>query len=248
MSGSRLRDGGWTTTASSAFALAGFLALVLAAFTVLAAGPLVAYDAYLNLEPPPQSWVPVLRVLDRVGQRAVALPVLAVTVLWIWRRTRSPRPAVTAALSVLALNLVVGGLKVWLGRVHPQTGDPSFFSGGTAYPSGHAANVVLVYGLAVYLVSRHLRPTRRTVALSWGGVAVLSVTLVTASLTLNWHWFADLVAGLLVGGIVLLLTEAVDQLVPVDPAGGGRLSARTSRARGRTARARRSSRPPHDAG
>ena len=34
--------------------------------------------------------------------------------------------------------------------------------------------------------------------------------MVVVSLTLNWHWFADLIAGLLVGGVVLELTVAAD--------------------------------------
>jgi hypothetical protein len=38
--------------------------------------------------------------------------------------------------------------------------------------------------------------------------------MVVTSLTLNWHWFADLIAGLLIGGVVLQLTAAVDTAVP----------------------------------
>ncbi|MFZ5846636.1 phosphatase PAP2 family protein [Nocardioides pakistanensis] len=241
-------DDGWTSTVSSGFALAGFLTLVFIAFTLLAMGPLIAYDAYFNLEPPPKGWVPVLHVLDRVGQRAVALPVLAGAVYWVYRRTRSLRPAATALASVLLLNLVVGVLKLGLGRAQPYTADPSFFAGGMAYPSGHAANVVLVYGLAVYLISHYTRPARRVLIFLWSLVAALSVTMVVTSLTLNWHWFADLVAGLLVGGIVLELTATVDRMVPDDATVPQWLRSRTARARGRIARARPWSRPRHGAG
>lgn len=214
---------GWTSAVSSGFALAGFLTLVFVAFTLLAMGPLVRYDAYLNLAPPPPGWVPVLHLLDRVGQRAVALPILGVAVYLVYRRTRSWRPVVVAGSSVFVLNLVVLVLKVGLGRSWPVTADPSFFSGGMAYPSGHAANIVLVYGLAVYLLSRYTRVSRRAQAVMWGAVALLAVTMVGTSMTLNWHWFADLVAGLIVGGIVLELTATVDRLVPAHVlARGGR--------------------------
>ena len=40
----------------------------------------MALDQYFNLAPPPSGWVPVLHLLDRVGQRAVCLPILAVVV------------------------------------------------------------------------------------------------------------------------------------------------------------------------
>jgi membrane-associated phospholipid phosphatase len=220
-------DDGWDSVVSSGFALAGFLVLVLVAFTLLAMGPLMRYDAYFNLAPPPAEWVPFLQVLDRIGQRAVALPVLGAVLLWIYRRRPCLRPAALAAVSVFALNLVVFVLKLALGRATPTTADPSFFAGGMAYPSGHAANIVLVYGLAVYLLSRYSRITLATRAVLWTLVALLAVTMVVTSLTLNWHWFADLVAGLLVGGVVLEVTVSVDRWVPARVlASGGRAGLR----------------------
>ncbi len=81
------RHEGWTREASSALALAGFLFLVFCGFTLLAMGRLIALDAYFNLAAGRRrGWVPVLQVLDRVGQRAVCLPVLAVVVWACCRR------------------------------------------------------------------------------------------------------------------------------------------------------------------
>ncbi len=206
-------DDGWTSGVASGFALAGFLTLVLVAFTLLAMGPLVLYDAYFSASPPPGQLEPFLHVLDRVGQRAVALPILALVVVLIHQRTGSWRPAATAAAGVFALNVVVLVLKVALGRSFPHTGDPAFFTGGMAYPSGHSANVMLVYGLAAYLWTHYTAPPRRTRVLMWGAVGALSVTMVVTSIALNWHWFADLVAGLLVGAIVLEVTASFDRLL-----------------------------------
>ena len=212
---------GWTSEVSSSLALAGFLGLVFAGFTLLAMEPLMAVDAYFNLAPPPPGWVPVLHLLDRVGQRAICLPLLAVVVWACCRRQESWRPAVVAVGSVLSLNLVVGVLKLVLGRGQPAPADPSFFIGGMAYPSGHTANIVLVYGLAVYLLGRYYGVSRREYALLWSAVAALSVMMVVVSLTLNWHWFADLIAGLIVGGVVLELTVAADAALPRTAFDGG---------------------------
>lgn len=207
-------DDGWTSEVSSGFALAGFLTLVVVALTLLAMGPLAKFDAYFNLAPPPSSWLPTLQVIDRVGQRAVALPILAVVTFVVCRRRESWRPAVVTGGAVFVLNLLVLILKVGLGRGAPQAADPSFFSAGMAYPSGHSANVVLVYGLVAYLLMNYGSPGRSARIVLWGLVPVLSVVMVLTSLTLNWHWFTDLVAGLLVGGVVLQLTTAVDHAVP----------------------------------
>jgi hypothetical protein len=203
-------DDGWTTPVASAVALAGFLALVFVGFTLLALEPLMALDAYFNLGPPSQAWVPVLHVLDRVGQRAVCLPFLAVVVGACWLRRRSWRPPLLAAASVFSLNLLVLILKVGLGRGQPASADPSFFIGGMAYPSGHTANIVLVYGLAVYLLGKYYGLSPRAYAVLWAAVGLLSVVMVVVSMSLNWHWFADLVAGLIVGGVVLELAVAAD--------------------------------------
>ena len=207
---------GWTSEASSALALAGFLGLVFTGFTLLVMGRLMALDQYFNLAPPPSGWVPVLHLLDRVGQRAIGLPILAVVVWVCCRKERSWRPAVLAVGAVLLLNLVVGILKLALGRGQPAPADPSFFIGGMAYPSGHTANIVLVYGLAVYLLGRYYRVSRGEYAVLWSAVAGLSVMMVVVSLSLNWHWFADLIAGLIVGGMMLELTVAADAALPED--------------------------------
>lgn len=208
---------GWTSEVSSGLALAGFLVLVLGAFTLLAMGPLTRIDTYFNLDPAPGRWLPLLTLLDRIGQRAVSLPVLAVVVVYVVRRSGTLRPAVVAAGAVVLLNLVVLVLKVGFGRSFPLTADPSFFTGGMAYPSGHAANVVLVYGLVPFLLARYLGSRRWRDAVLWGIVAFLSTVMVIVSLSLNWHWFADLVAGLIVGAIVLQVVEAVDRAVPRAP-------------------------------
>ncbi|CAA9341891.1 MAG: hypothetical protein AVDCRST_MAG72-865 [uncultured Nocardioidaceae bacterium] len=212
---------GWDTDVASGLALAGFLTLVFVAVTLLAMGPLAKFDAYFTLAPPPEPWRPVLHVVDRIGQRAVCLPILAVVALMLSWRHATWRPAVVAMIAVFGLNLTVLILKVVLGREGPYTVDPSFFNGGMAYPSGHSANIVLVYGLIVYLVSRYSRPSRRTVGLLWGAVGALAIAMLITSLTLDWHWFADLVAGFIVGGIVLEVTASVDRALPALELGGG---------------------------
>lgn len=205
---------GWTSEISSGLALAGFLFLVFVGFTLLAMGPLISLDAYFKLDPPPQSWLPFLHVLDRIGQRAVCLPILAVVTIVCCRYRSSWRPAWVVAASVFSLNLLVLILKVLLGRGQPASVDPAFFVGGIAYPSGHTANIMLVYGLVVYLLGHYRQVGTSVRRALWTTVFLLSITMVLTSLTLDWHWFADLIAGLLVGSTVLQLTATIDAAVP----------------------------------
>jgi undecaprenyl-diphosphatase len=204
----------WTSEVSSGFALAGFLFLAFLGFSLLAMGPLLSLDTYLNLAPAPAGWVPFLHILDRIGQRGICLPIVGIVAYLACRRHESWRPGVVAAVSVFMLNLIVLILKLSFGSGEPDTGDPSFFQGGMAYPSGHSSNIVLVYGLIAYLLFRYFSLGRRTLVLLSGMVALLSVVMVITSMTLDWHWFADLIAGLIVGSMVLQLTATVDALVP----------------------------------
>ena len=205
---------GWTSEISSGLALAGFLFLVFVGFTLLAMGPLISLDAYFKLDPPQQSWLPFLHVLDRIGQRAVCLPILAGVTIVCCRYRSSWRPAWVVAASVFSLNLLVLILKVLLGRGQPASVDPAFFVGGIAYPSGHTSNIMLVYGLVVYLLGHYRQVGTGLRRSLWAAVSLLSITMVLTSLTLDWHWFADLIAGLLVGGTVLQLTATIDAALP----------------------------------
>lgn len=173
--------------------------------TVLSLGPLVAVDESLNY-PWRDTWPelrPSMEVIVRLGQRAVCLPVLFVVAALVARRRCSWEPLVLAAVGALGLNLVVGVLKLSTMRGHPLVGDPDFFEQGLMYPSGHAANAIMIYGLATYLArtfhGRHRLPARLLLALTW----VAAFAMIVTGLYFQWHWFTDLVAGFLIGGVVL---------------------------------------------
>lgn len=236
---------GWTSEISSGLALAGFLFLVFIGFTLLAMGPLLSLDAYFKLAPPPRSWLPFLHVLDRIGQRAVCLPILTAVTIVCCRYRSSWRPAWVVAASVFSLNLLVLILKVLLGRGEPASVDPAFFVGGVAYPSGHTANIMLVYGLVVYLLGHYRQVGTRVRRALWATVFLLSVTMVLTSLTLDWHWFADLIAGLLVGSTVLQLTATIDAALPPTAFHDGPIALLKAVRRRVLRRTPETSRPPH---
>jgi hypothetical protein len=193
----------------------GVIVVMFAAWTWAATGPLEQLDVWLNHRRHIQDLKPSLHELDRIGQRAVCLPVLVVITGYVAWRTRQWRPVMVAVSSVVALNLVVLVLKLWLGRGQPRLEDPDFFNSGDLYPSGHTANVVLVYGLAVFLLVRYIGLSHQIRRMLCAAVVVLSVAMTAVSLTLRWHWFTDLIGGLLVGAAVLQATLTLDSAVPL---------------------------------
>ena len=161
---------------SSGLALAGFLFLVFVGFTLLAMGPLISHRHLLQPRPaaPGLGAVPARARPDRAAGGVPARSSAVVTFVCL-PLPRSPggRPG-WSPRSVFSLNLLVLVLKVLLGRGQPEAADPSFFVGGMAYPSGHTANIVLVYGLVAYLLSRYRGVSRTAVARAvvGGGAAV----------------------------------------------------------------------------
>lgn len=199
-----------TSLAQSGGLLAAFLA-----YTALAVwwGPFQRLDATLDRNFHVQSYWPLLHIVDRIGQRAVCLPILGIIViLTVWRH-RSWRPANLAVFAVVLVNLCVLIVKLALSRGRPLMYE-SFFSDGDMYPSGHTANIMVVYGIGCYLISHYWEVGPRVRRAMVCVVGVLCVIMFTTSLLLRWHWFSDLVGGLLIGGSVLMLAIGIDTAIP----------------------------------
>jgi undecaprenyl-diphosphatase len=175
--------------------------------------PFVHWDTLLNRNFHVHHWWPVLHVLDRVGQRVLCLRPLAIIALVAAWWYRSWRPILLTAFGVFMINLFALIAKLALSRGAPLSGE-SFFGDGDLYPSGHTSNIVLVYGLCVYLLTRYWAVPRWLRRAMLGLVCLFGLIQFTTSILLRWHWFSDLVGGCLLGGVVLALTAAVDAAVP----------------------------------
>lgn len=138
---------------------------------------------------------------DKVGQRSVLVPVLLIAASIFSRRHRTWRPVVLAGMSFLVLNVVVGAMKILIGRSQTETHNPAVLQGDIIFPSGHSSNMVLTGGVIVYLFLRYAKdPPARRIAAVW---AVLTTLTILTSLYIGSHWFTDLIGGALVGGLLL---------------------------------------------
>lgn len=158
----------------------------------------------------------VIRRLDDLGLRGVSGISLLLVALYISRRFKTWRPINLGVLSFLALNAVVGAFKYGLGRTKPKEGFDILHAGGMSYPSGHASNAILIWGMVAYLIYRYAHVNRYKGRLASAGVGALALTVCTVSLIRNTHWFSDLFGGLLLGAALLVLIIAIDRFFPSD--------------------------------
>lgn len=206
---------------TSAPALAGALVVV----TILAWGPLAELDESLQgywAKKYTPNWATFLdQVPNAVAGQAVCLPVLLGVALWLARKHRTWHPLAIVAVTEAGFYGGIGSLKLLLGRTAPAAGQGHFWQGGVfehgwygiAYPSGHAAEAILIYGAAAYLLRTYAEPDWRiTRRLNWL-VGLITLNAVVVAFYLGFHWPSDLLAGLLAGALVLRLIVDADRAV-----------------------------------
>lgn len=110
------------------------------------------------------------------------------------------RAAVIAALLPI-LRFIVPLAKEAFERPRPPLGIAQHMS-DFSFPSGHAFNAALVYGMFFYLASVYIKPAWARLLVQAGCVWVIVLTPLQRVYT-GAHWPSDVLAGMLLGGLVL---------------------------------------------
>lgn len=194
-----------------------FAGFILVTQQVIINGPLIALDAKIanaaRTDFP--SWIDfILMRIDDLGLRGLTGSALMIAAIYISKRFKTWRPLNLAILSLITLNLTVGLAKLLIGRTKPQLNVDLIYAGGLSYPSGHASNAILSWGVLAYLIYRYAHVDRYRGRLASAGVALISLSVCVVSLFRNTHWLSDLVGGLFIGTALLVMVIAVDRFVP----------------------------------
>lgn len=156
----------------------------------------------------------LFEVTVMLGLRGLILLACLPYLVWRGWRQKSWMPLV-GFLGVLVLETgLLGAMKVSVGRSFPYQGDMVLEAGFLAFPSGHAGNVVSLWGYMAW----HLSLRRPALAgLWWSLVGLFTLTVGVSSWLLRTHWPSDLVAGFLMGGAALVTVTTA--LRAADPLG-----------------------------
>ncbi|MEV6599640.1 phosphatase PAP2 family protein [Actinoplanes sp. NPDC051346] len=166
------------------------------------------------------SWLATAaRTATYVGQGGpLTLATLALAAFLTWRR-KTCKPAILFLATFILVMVVVGLPKVYFRRgapADPETDAVRFFSksfcGGPecqSYPSGHAANAVAWYGLAMLLLASAV-----TLAARWLIQGAAATVTAVATILSGYHWLTDTVAGLALGVAIYLVLSVVNGADP----------------------------------
>lgn len=178
-------------------ATAGAVFAVLVVAVGLHSGPLpldgMVRDWFDTLSSPDNR--DVVKPVARLGAREVLIPLLLVGGAVLSLRRHTPGPLLMLVGSYLGMALVVGPAKTLLHRPEPRDVVGEI---GRSFPSGHAAQAILVYGmLTLLLMAGPLAPRARAAATVVPVVASAAVGF--AVLFREAHWLSDMVGGYAIG-------------------------------------------------
>lgn len=187
--------------------LACYLALIVA---VIVGSPLDAMDAAVSRWDLFAHSIDVrytISLLVFTGQRAPAAVAVGGYVIWRAWQTRSAAPLTMFAVALLTLNLSVAAVKYSTGRLGPKETSEAHevLAGGNIFPSGHASNAVVMFGLVAMLVP----PAKRRMA--WICASTGAAVVGLGTVVVDTHWVTDVIGAWLAGALVLL---AVPVLTP----------------------------------
>ncbi|MGH8793805.1 MAG: phosphatase PAP2 family protein, partial [Stackebrandtia sp.] len=169
----------------------------------------------IRLSAPWTQW-PV-RVVTYTGQGGPLSLICLGLGLWAVYKRRTVRPLFMFVCTWIVL-LPVQYFKKLLDRVgphYPERGQPPYpdadgsvlFVGldpAQSYPSGHAVNAMVFYGIMILILGPLLSKTWKRVLLIGPAICVL-----LSQTYLGWHWFWDYPAGLAVGVLIIRATARV---------------------------------------
>jgi undecaprenyl-diphosphatase len=146
----------------------------------------------------------VMGTLTTLGSTIVVVPLfVAALVLLIWRRHR--REALFLTISMAGSLVLNQSLKLIFQRPRPQLAwaqvQPEY-----SFPSGHAMNSIVFY-VAVALIVWVLWG-RRAGLIATVLAIVLALLIGTSRIYLGYHYFTDVVGGLLAGAAWLIIVAA----------------------------------------
>ncbi len=135
-------------------------------------------------------WVVLVLAVTELGAWAIllALPFLAGALL-AYRRQR--HLAIFVIASPIAGRLLVEAQKAVMGRLRPEQDNPMVIVESFAYPSGHAANSMIVYLLLALLLVDGEQRRRWAIA----AAVALSVAIGVTRVLLGVHWPSDVIGG-----------------------------------------------------
>lgn len=141
-------------------------------------------------------------------QVIVGLAVLAAVILWIGKKKKEICYLWLALSAGAILNYFI---KALIQRARPP--NPVYLESSFSFPSGHALTAMIFYGLITYFISNGLKKRTQKISAIMIGLFIISA-VGFSRLYLGVHYLSDVLAGYLLGFLILLIILFIRGLNP----------------------------------
>jgi membrane protein DedA with SNARE-associated domain/membrane-associated phospholipid phosphatase len=149
--------------------------------------------------------------MTMMGDTIMILLLFSAVLLWLlWHR--SWRISVAVVLAVAAEQILVSLLKSSFARPRPLEQAIDGLQQFASFPSGHAAFATLAFGLLTVIAGRTMGRWSKALVAS---MALMAICLIGFSrLYLGVHWLSDVLAGMLLGAVLVALFGFIIEAIP----------------------------------
>jgi undecaprenyl-diphosphatase len=131
----------------------------------------------------------------------IGIILITLAIAFVLAQKRDKKYSILLLIGSIVTNFSVLILKEVIARVRPQNileMDPSF-------PSGHTTNATFLFGFIIYSCFKFQEFKKLKIPLIIiSGILIIIIPL--SRLYLGVHWLGDILAGYLLGGLILILT------------------------------------------
>jgi undecaprenyl-diphosphatase len=166
----------------------------------------------------PTGGLAILDPITELGSTA-AVTIIAIACLVIGAAIGPWRHGVIGAAVIGLTALGVEVIKAVVGRDRPEILEPIVEEHGFSFPSGHATLSMTAYGVLTVLIWRSRLPRAAKI----GVTAVVVVIVLAVGVSRVWigvHFPVDVLAGWLIGAVIVLLYADLTRGVTRQPAAG----------------------------
>lgn len=151
-----------------------------------------------------------LLLVTYLGSMPVILILGSLALLWLLLSDRDFSAAILAA-GTLGGELLVFVLKVLFQRHRPEPYFPHLETISASFPSAHAFQALVFYGLVTYMLLGTVRNWRSRLALILSG-SFLALLIGFSRLYLGVHWFSDILGGFALAAVWLTFLIAASEI------------------------------------